>query len=607
MTAKLQQLIALRFRPTRKLRICEWLHEHVDVQNGPIPGKFSVENSPWIRAPLEAVHDPKVREIICTCSVQSAKTEALVGFIVYFCAEIGGGDMMVFSQTDRHTKEFLDTRLSPRIRDTKRLFAMLPRKEKSITSDLITFAHMTVFVRGAHSKKNLQSIPARALACDEAAYWPHGHMDEARKRTTAFDGRNSKRFFVGTPLKTETEYHKAFMAGSRHVWCIPCPSCKELNEPKIENFEWNGVKNEDGDYVWNEVIPSIRYKCPHCEVEHADTPANRKFMADHGAYVQQNPNPDPETLSFHWNSFAVPWVKWGLTIKEYLVAKKLANEGDLTPLEEWTNKRMGDFWDDKAIGDEIAPDLQGGFAMEEPWEDEFQRYLSIDVQKDYFRAVCRAFAADGRSRMVWAGTITSWPELEELPKKLGIKGRRVFIDSNYERETGEVYRRANENGWICCIGSKLKSFRWQIKQPDGSYETVERYYSRLESVDAGAGMKRRGDRTKDMAKRIHYSSDSVKFFLHRLRAGRGVKWEVPADAPKFYLDEIQGEVIRIKSSKETGGKKRYLYELRECHSWDCEAMNLVQAMIEGLIGKRVDGKDAVAEEEEDANEDAGDE
>ena len=75
------------FRPTPKLQVEDWLRTHVRFERGPILGAFDTKNSPWIKEPLTQLKNHETREIICACSVQSAKTALAEGAMLYLIAE----------------------------------------------------------------------------------------------------------------------------------------------------------------------------------------------------------------------------------------------------------------------------------------------------------------------------------------------------------------------------------------------------------------------------------------------------------------------------------------------------------------------------------------
>lgn len=580
------------WRPMPRLTVEEWLKRHVRFEVGPILGPLDVANSPWIREPLEKLKDHSVREIICACSVQSAKTVFAEGAMLYLIAE-EGGNMCLYLQTDDHADEFLDTRFKRRILDCKPVRDLLVRAERSIQKRTVTYAHMTQFVLGANNVHNLQSKDVRYVIGDEAAYWPNGHIDESRKRTTAFDQRNSKRIYIGTPLNNQGEYFEAFQDGTRCEWTVACPFCGDRWEMKLAQLKWDGegARLEDGKYDLARIKESTRYECPSCNAQIRDEPMMRRKIADSGVYVQKNEHPDPSVCSYHWNSLTVPWVNWHTIVGEFLKAEHARKLGDFTPLAEFVRKRLGEFWDMRDFQTEEI-NLSGSFKMLESWDQEFRRYMTVDVQKDYFRVIVRLWAQSGASRLFFAGSFQTWEQLRDFQEQHGISPRRVFVDAGFN--TNDVLRQCAKYGWMAVKGDKTQFFSWYKTDPrTGKKEQTQRPYSVPRLIDTSIGMHtedkrqmaREAGRKGVTAEMILWATDYIRLILHRLRAGKGASWEIAADAPKYYFDEIGNEVLVQETDKKTGRPKRYFKKLGPNHSFDCEAMNVLAACIEKLIGE----------------------
>jgi hypothetical protein len=72
--------------------------------------------------------------------------------------------------------------------------------------------------------------------------------------------------------------------------------------------------------------------------------------------------------------------------------------------------------------------------------------------------------------------------------------------------------------------------------------------------------------------------------LFRLRTGDGVAWEIPADVPRDWLNQIDTEVLKERPDKDGKPETRWVRIQRDNHAWDCEAMQVVAAMIVGILG-----------------------
>jgi hypothetical protein len=263
----------------------------------------------------------------------------------------------------------------------------------------------------------------------------------------------------------------------------------------------------------------------------------------------------------------------------------------LTPLAEFVRKRLGEFWDMRQFQSEEI-NLSGEFRMLEPWDQEFRRYMTVDVQKDYFRVLVRLWAQSGASRLFYAGEFQTWEQLRDFQEQHQITSRRVFVDAGFN--TNETLRQCAKYGWLAVKGDKTRFFSWYKTDPrTGQREQTQRPYSPPRQIDTSLGLhtedKARLTREKGRrgvtAEMILWSVDYIRLILHQLRAGKGASWEIACDAPKFYFTEIANEVLTTETDKKTGRQKRFFKKLGPNHSFDAEAMSVLAACIEKLIGE----------------------
>lgn len=80
-----------------------------------------------------------------------------------------------------------------------------------------------------------------------------------------------------------------------------------------------------------------------------------------------------------------------------------------------------------------------------------------------------------------------------------------------------------------------------------------------------------------------WSNLAHKDILFQLRNQKGVSWEIPEDAGREYLRQIDAEVRRGEGKTAVWKKKH-----NDNHATDCEAMQTVLASMLGIIGTQHD-------------------
>src|SRR5581483_9086617 len=84
-------------------------------------------------------------------------------------------------------------------------------------------------------------------------------------------------------------------------------------------------------------------------------------------------------------------------------------------------------------------------------------YLCADVQQnETLYCVCRAFAANGDSRLIWCGRLIGFEALREKQQELKVQDSKVVIDSGYN--AADVYAACLRFKWVPCKGEEQDYF-----------------------------------------------------------------------------------------------------------------------------------------------------
>ena len=552
-----------------------------------------------MRAVMEAITDPSIRLVSIIAAIQAAKTlssELCTAFIVANMP----GPMLWLNETDDDAKDQAESRLGKLFDECEPVKALYPADRHKKRSTTIHFSNgMVLWCLGAHNRANLQRRSIRWLIGDETWQWPQGHMAEAEARVTAF-GWLGKCIFSSQGGVEDDDTHRKFEETDQREWTFACPECGHRQPFIWENVEWSkDCKDETGNYDFVKVRATTAMRCAACNHYIEDSDENRRKLNATGVFVPQNFRCAKENVGFHWNSLAT--MSWGKLAELYLRAKEAARRGDLSLLQQFTQKRLALAW--KEFSDDYKIEIRAsGYRMGELWTEEggFNRLgkvvappfdgmtivplriLTVDVQQDHFYALVRSWSADGSSRLLWCERILTYTDIEEMQKRNGIHSSLVFLDAGHA--TYDVYRECAIRGWIALMGDKRGTFQHQGK--DG--KVIQRFYSPKRRVSLGAG------KTCVM----HYWSNlSIKDILARLRRNKEAPtWEVPDDAPEDYIAQLESE-IRVREKGKTFWKQ---IGNRPNHYLDCEAMQVAAATMIKLIGREAAESSEIEEETEEA-------
>ena len=547
-----------------------WAEKNIVVdKTSPFPGKFNANIAPWTKEPMECFGDNRVKDLAIMCSAQSGKTQMVITLAAWCIAQDPGPAMWVMAAQDE-AKTFARTRLMPTLENCDAVAELFPNDRHAKTTLEINFASMPLVINGANSQSKLQSKPIRWLFLDEVRNYPPGAYEMVIKRTRAF--WNARRVVISTPDHENDHVHRAFLAGDQRVYEVLCPECDERHEMNFENikFDTNEKTYVNDEWDFDELGKTIRYECPHCQAKFLDRQDIRKAFAISGKWRPTNPQAPSEKVSFKWSAVLPPWVSWRDLVQEFLQAKAALKVGTTVPLKIFKAESLGVPWVEEMETDDEIRELP---VHDEswPWADEAFRFATVDVQRDLFYLVVRAWALDGQSRLVhWSKPLT-FDSIEDLRAQYNVKPHLVFIDSGYNAQ--KVYAACKQFGFTSLKGAKTKDFAHKIKD-----ETIRRAFSPRVYVDPAVGTKSQG-RVRPVTL-FHWSNPTCKDVLANLRDAKGASWTVTPDAGNEY--ELQMFSERRRERHDKAGQTVYEWHRvgkRGNHIWDCEGMQIAAAMM----------------------------
>lgn len=575
----------------------QWGEDYVEVDNtSPMPGKWRSINSPWVKELMEVGAMKLISFIAVRCSAQSSKTITLLILLLWLISEDPGPTMYVMANKD-DAEDFVRDRFEPMLSRCAPAKALLRRATKLN----FTFRTMPLYFLGAGSKAKLQGKPMKRLFLDEVRNYPPGALEMVMKRVRAF-GALAQIFIVSTGDKKGDSVDAAFERGDQRTPHFPCTKCAAVQQLKFEQLkaehpethlcvEWKDVPGAKVDGVWNfEVLgKAIRFQCFKCGHLIADTPTERKTICRTAFFIRMNPKADTGDVSFTWNALLPWWVPWKGIVKEFILARRAAREGNIEPLKTFVNETLGESWEDRLGVIEDYGFLEarkGSYEFGEPWPEESVRFMAADRNEaggEHYWWVIRAYGNNGKSRLVANGRALTTAELEEKRKLFGVKINNAMIDSGWK--ASEVYRFCVSTGWKAFKGEpNAEYFLHRVQTGQNTFRTVRRVWERS-FVDPFMGKRTQG-KTRPIPL-FRHCGNATKDLLSEYMTGLVGEWTIPQQVEREYMRQLSGE----RRSEVTDPKGRISYVWKRTgpnHYLDCELIILTAAIITKLISSRGD-------------------
>jgi hypothetical protein len=552
------------------------MEDNLLFRDSPYGQRFKISETPWLKEPLACIPDNEVQEVWIKSAAQLGKTVILQGGIAWTLAEAPGPTMVVIDTLDS-AKELAEEKINPTLESCPQLRDQMPDDKVGKKKLKISFPQASMLI-GPANNSFLRQKSIRYLWCDECSKYGEGNIQNAKARTKRY--ANRRQFFVSTPTTDDHDFAQGWQGGTCEEWSLQCQGCEQLIVPTFKDvMVWDDDEKTKpkGKWDYKEVRKTVRLKCPHCGHEHTHTPEVIRRMNDGGGYTVTNPEASGRVRSFRFNTLCLgpSIVSWEDLVEEFLKAKSLARKGFTQPLQEFLNLQLAEDWKAHEHLDEDLITFDD-YSPADKWEHEARRYMTVDCQKDLidFWVVVRAWAKNGDSRLLGFRRPRSWDEVAEIAAEFEIPPNRVFVDVQYKRN--DVITELARRGWHGFQGEDNDSFLHIESWPGGVKKKRWKIFSK---PTAQKGM--------NLPRAPHvwmWSNPAVKDILHRLKIGKGSKWEVCdlGTLTEAYQKQINSE---HKVERRRGGKSVMVWEnFRENHAWDCECMQVVVATIQKLYG-----------------------
>ena len=335
------------FKPPEKLTLDEWSDKYrrLSPESSAEAGPWRTERTPYLREPMRAFTDPKVKNIVMVASSQVGKSEFELNAIGYIIDQAPGSVMYVQPNLDA-ARKFSRLRIAPMIRDSKVLKSKVHNVKSRASGNTIlqkSFPGGMLTITGSESPAALASTPARYIIGDERDRWAKSAGTEGdpwellKARQATF--YNAKSIEVSTPtIKGASAIETSFLLGTQERWCHQCPECGEFT-----NIIWDTIRfNPKVKIVNNKKfydVTDVGFACPHCGCISTEDVMRRQPAK----WIAENPEAYENGVRSFWlNAFSSPWTPWKKVIMSFLEAKD-----DPEKLQVVFNTMLGELWEDR--------------------------------------------------------------------------------------------------------------------------------------------------------------------------------------------------------------------------------------------------------------------
>lgn len=323
-----------------------WLSQEANAlaADAKAPVRYSSSLTPYHRAIMDALSDPRTEIVTWKASSQDGKTEIVNNFIGWKI-DVDPGPMLVLQPTLEMAQTWSKDRLAPMLRDTPSLRGKV-RDARSRDADNTMLhkkfpgGHLTIV--GSNSAAGVSARPIRDVVTDEADRLAKSAGTEGaplrlgERRAVTF--RRGKKFRVSSPtIKDDSLIDAEYNLGTQEEFEVPCPHCGEY-----QTLVWGakltyGLKWEK-DAKGDPRPETAHYVCraTGCVIEEYQ----KAWMIERHRWVARAPENGPRHRSFTKNLIGSNLVAW-----RKLVAEWKDVQGKVGELQTFINTVLCELWD----------------------------------------------------------------------------------------------------------------------------------------------------------------------------------------------------------------------------------------------------------------------
>ena len=563
----------------RRKSTLSWAEKHVTLSGQP----FRREDWPLLVNILETIEANPGSRFIILGAVQTVKT-LLAQLYLLRCMQVEPAATLWYTKTDDQADSFVDQKFTPIIDST-------PLKERAFHGDPNKTTRKRKMLPSGHIYQILSAGPlinrqqhsAQTEVLDEFWTYEKGWHAEIENRHAAPEfAADWREIIVSTAANDGHILGRLFAESTQFNLEWLCDGCGREYVPvfgeqgKQGGLKYKSCNRVDGTPDKAAIHASAEWECPHCGHRMKHSAPTIKRLTRPGAWKQTNPAPAPRTFGWwipdwlvrDWGDLAVQWAEANYALKL----------GSVEPLEKLVLTRFAQAWKPLEQRRDSKPKRNvGAYKMGEKWDqmarDEYGRpmaFVTVDVQKDHYVCVARAWARGGKSRLLEVKKCAAQSEIRDMALRHGIEPFRVFLDARHD--TDNVGRLCSSYGWRMLMGDKANDYHHPT---DGK----RHIYSEPRNMDPFLGLAHEGQYSVPL---FLFSKNRALDRFATLRSLGVEQWSGASDAPEWYWRETEAHYTIIKK-KEDGSEMREWRGERDDHAGDCEVMQCVLATICGLL------------------------
>lgn len=577
-------------QPIETLDIIDWAEKYIDcIPDSPFSGRLNLHRTPFLIEPLRQTTETSTTLSVINFPVQIGKSLILKLLALYQIIN-DPAPILFLADTPANSSDFCDTSLVPMLKQNRVFDGLISSATGADMKETKIFNNGSIlWNRGASNLRNLQRRSVKLLLADECWLYPQGHIEEAVKRITRFEGEGGRAVLVSQSGDLGGEFDSYFQQTNQQEfkWCCPC--CGNYVTYNLECIKYDSEAYTDSGAIdYEKIKNTLKYSCPFCDFE---TPATKEALSklnENSQWFAENDNAEVGKIGFHTTAFA--FLDAYSLITEYVNAKLHATDGDFSKLKIFYQKRLAQPWAEQyeMIDTSVKEDdshqygktwskmayiTRSGKLIDQDDENIKQEilngalpliFMGVDVQQDHFYYTIRAFSSNPQndSMLIECGQLYTWADIFAKREEFKIPNSNLGIDSGFR--TREIYAITTENRCFAMKGHAQRSFKREIPNTIGRKIYESHAVAAPQPIQVATNEITLSGKSKPSVRKaflLSFSANAAKdwLFFNRQRTQKGrASFNIPCNTPTEYNEQMNSEKRVLEG-------RHYVWRLRKSH------------------------------------------
>lgn len=344
------------------LSLSRWAAENFQLSAESSHTRGQWEAYPFQLGWMDAFSNDAIEEVTVRKSKRVGYTKTLVAFISYNAAH-RRRKQALWQPTDDDRDSFVKSEIDPMLRDVAAVRPVL-LSGKEDTLKFKQFLGSVLHTLGGKAARAFRRITVSVAMLDEASAFDlvvEKSIDPVEGARGRLEGAPFPKLVAGSTPRVKGIDHietREANADALMRFYVVCPHCSAEHP-----LEWGGKDVQHGfkgGGLGGDTTP-VRHVCPHC---HGSINQGEYLQAwRDGAWVSRcgeyrygpdetwrdglgKPRQPPRHVAFHiWTAYS-PQRSWQDIVREFLEAKRKADEGQKGPLITFVNETLGELWEE---------------------------------------------------------------------------------------------------------------------------------------------------------------------------------------------------------------------------------------------------------------------